>query len=123
MDYATQWTDILEHGSVSRGFLLILPDFGGSVSLRGVESAGDNGSDKDAAGWSYEHTFSIHSLTVPAASFRAALQGETPTDCQVEMDGKRYWIVSVTGTDILGTALRLYLRPAADEGDLEEDEG
>lgn len=117
MDYDAQWKAILTGGSFSREAVLVLPD-GSTASLRGVESAGDNGKRDDVTGrWSYEMTDSYHSFTVPAADFYGAV-GEIPVpDCTLELGGKRYGIVGVTGTDMMGQALRLWLRERPEEDD------
>lgn len=115
MDYAAQWKAIITEGSFSREALLVRLD-GEAVSLRGMESAGDNGRRDAATGkWSYEMTDSYHSLTVSASNFEDALGTNQVSDCAIVIEGKRYRIAGVTGTGILGQALRLWLKPIAEE--------
>lgn len=115
MDYDAQWRAILQEGSFSGEAGLILPD-GEVVTLRGMESAGDNGKrDSETGRWSNEKSDSYHSFTVPAADFYGAIGDDIQVDeCLLELGGKRYGIIGVTGTEMMGQALRLWLRMEAE---------
>lgn len=124
MDYDAQWKTILTGGSFSGEASLVLSD-GTAVSLRGMESAGDNGQRDSVTGrWSHESTDSYHSFTVPSADYYEALGDDSVLDCRLVVGGKRYGIAGVTGTEMHGGAIRLWLHALAeDEDDDTAEEG